>query len=132
MANPPTQPDVQTVAGAAEFDGLTGTTGFLDFSDYINGLSLAARVKILGISYNGTGGAAVQLDIVLQLAGAAATTAIVLASEAAATTRVILCGGGLWVPKNQTSGISWDLICTTTGKSAAATLVVDWVLDTVE
>lgn len=132
MAQPPTQPDVQTLAGATEFDGLTGTTGLVDFADYINGLSLSARAKILGISYNGTGGAAVQLDIFLQLTGAAATTQIPLASEANVTTRVIMCGTGLWVPRSQTNGVSWNLFCTTTGKSATASLVVDWVLDTVE
>ena len=129
MANPPTMPDIQTVAGATQFDGATGTTGLVEFSDYLATLgNNAARAKILSVTYNGTGGAAVQLDIWLQLAATPATVRIPLVGEADVITKVLMCGEGLWVPKSATTRQSWNLLCTTTGKTAPASLIVDWKL----
>lgn len=128
MANPPTQPDVQTVAGATQFDATTGALGLVNFAAYIQALGRSeARARILSVIYNGTGGAGVQLDINIYATGAGTTVRIPLVSEANVTTKVIMCGTGLWVPK-ATNGLSWNLFCVTTGKTATATLIVDWEL----
>lgn len=132
MANPPTQPDIQSVAGATQFDGTTGLLGFVNFGAFLvaNNRS-GARAKVLTISYNGTGGAAVQLDIFLAATLASATTQrIILVSEADVTTKTLACG--IIVPRVPTTGLSWGLFCLTTGKTATAALVVDWVTVQVE
>lgn len=124
MANPPTRPDVQTLAGATQFDGLTGTTGLLEFSDYLNAnmLDENVRIKILTVAYNG-GAATADVDIYIANAGAPATERIILV-DANITNRAISCN--LIVPKTA-SDVSWNLYCVTTGKTAAASLIVDWI-----
>lgn len=128
MANPPNQPDVQTVAGATEFDGTSGALGFVNFGAYLpSGSRSDARAKVLTVSFNATGGAALQLDIFLAATLASPTTErIILVSEASITTKTLACG--IIVPKVSTTALSWGLFCITNGKTAAASLVVDWVM----
>lgn len=124
MADPLTQPDIQTVAGATQFDGSSGTLGLVRFSGYIAaGFSEGVRARVISVTYNGTSTPTTRLDVFLATSAAPGTVAIPLIGADDVTTRVLMCG--TIVPK-AVNGQSWDLFCITSGKAAAATLIVDW------
>lgn len=136
----------QTVAGAAQFDGLTPATGLFSFADF--DLSpFTTRIQINRIAYHadvpgmgGSSGTAVTFYFQDATPGAE-PTAIILVGRGTAPTITgpsgdadfAVCGGpvprrpGLPSP-GTTDGDHWVLRCVSAGKTVDATISVDYTV----
>ena len=122
----PFQPYIATVAGAVEFTGAAAADGLCEFTDWTPGgnVNRDIRAVIHSISYDG--GGPLTLLVILRLVGGAATERQVLIDAGGINSRV-LAGCNIIVPKEPIpSGVTWDLVCTTVGKSGTGSLIVDW------
>lgn len=134
MPSPPRIPEIQTVAGATQFDGLTPTTGLVQFDDILKVDSARnTRVIVWSFCYNETGaGTTTVLTAFLRPADSSPASAIlplVIAETLPNRQKVISFGrNGLLVPRDQTNGEAFDLVVTTASKAATASIIVDFSL----
>ena len=128
----PGQVVIQTLAGAAQFDGLTNSTGLFVFSNFDN-QPKSTRVVLTAISYaTATVIAPGDIAFFLQLPGGAATERILLGRGLQADITGPAGDGdfsvcGKVVPRNN-DGTNWTLHAVTTNKNANASVVVDFIL----
>lgn len=132
----------QTVAGAAQFDGLTAATGLFSFAEF-NLLPFTTRVVINRISYHsatpGMGGSGgTQVDFKFVDPDGVPTSVILLGRglDPAITgpdgsADYGVCGGVVpRRPGNPSPGSSdgdhWHLVVTSAGKTVTATVAVDY------
>lgn len=133
---------IQTVAGAAQFDGLTASTGLFSFAEF-DLLPFTTRVVINRISYHAAiagmaGSAGTRVDFKF-VDPAGVPTAVILAGRGLAPTITgpdgdadfVVCGGA--VPRRPgdpspgtTDADHWLLRCVSVGKTVDATIAVDY------
>lgn len=134
----------QTVAGAAQFDGLTASTGLFSFAEF-DLLPSTSRIVVNRISYHsatpgggGSGGTSVSAHYVNNSPGALPTEQILLGrgtdpsiTGPDGTVDYGICGGevprkpGLPSP-GSTAADHWELRIVSTGKTVTASVAVDY------
>lgn len=131
MASPPNRPEVQSVAGAAQFTGTTTADGLVQFDDVmlVNPRGADNRIIIWSVAYFETGaGTTTILDVFLRPVTSLPATAripIVLAETLPDRGATVSFGkNGLVVPRDSSG--PWDLVFVTQNKAADASIVVDW------
>ncbi len=121
----------QTVAGAAQFTGLAGA-GLFSFAQF-DLLPSTSRVQLDRCAYHGaTGGnAGSRVDFKFVRPGGLPTDVILLGRGVAPSITgpdsdadFSACGG--LVPRDR-NGVHWDLVVTSSGKTVAATVTIDYL-----
>lgn len=124
----------QTLAGAAEFDGLTGTTGQFQFSAQ-NNLPPSSRITITTLSYHCGVGASGEITFYMRPVTAAATERILLGRQTQANATDPNSGladfkvAGFVLPRSKGSFAHWLIEATTDGKEVTASVILDYVIE---
>ncbi len=116
--------DVQTLAGGTDFDGLTDSTGLIDFLDLDFGITDIHRVPIaFTIGFNGSVATA---TLRLVQPGGVATAALIIRNLAATTSFTI--DNCILVPRGgpAQAGVPWTLELVTTGSAADSSFIVQY------